>query len=287
MITTRLLPGNLTNLNDSPINTSLPTHIMYHGFNDHGECGWIIDTKRSLLELYDCNIISVDWQTLVPSPWYNYAVENTFKIAIYTANLIDWINAEKGLQPSKVHIVGHSLGGQAAGLTGKKVTSGLIGRITGLDPAGPLFYARDSEHRIDQRDAAYVDIIHANSGSLLDGCIALFESVGHVDFYPNGGHHQPGCEVVNASIIDDWTDLFEGCSHARVTALWVESISAFDPDSAFKSWPCSDYDTFEEGLCQSCGGGCLDMGFHVNQSLRGEYFLNTNAKSPFARGDHQ
>lgn len=283
----RLLPGNLTNLNESPLDPSLPTHMMYHGFNDHGECGWIRRAKTSLLKLYNCNVISIDWQTLVPSPWYNLAFENTFKIANYTADLIDWINTEKGLQPSQIHIVGHSLGAQAAGLTGKRVRSGQIARITGLDPAGPLFYAKDSEHRIDKSDAGFVDVIHANGGSILDGCIALFEPVGHVDFFPNGGHHQSGCEVVNGSIIDDWTDLFEGCSHNRVTALWVESISAFDPGRVFKSWPCSDYESYMDGLCQTCGKGCLEMGFHAAQSLQGEYFLRTNAESPFARGDEQ
>ncbi|XP_064120583.1 pancreatic lipase-related protein 2-like isoform X2 [Macrobrachium nipponense] len=283
----QLLPGNLTNLNESPLDPSLPLHMMYHGYKGNGEQPWIRMAKTRLLELYNCNVISVDWQTLVLYPWYNLAYANTFKIANYTADLIDWINAERGLQPSQIHIVGHSLGSHAAGLTGKCVGSGQVARVTGLDPAAPWFYDNDSEHRIDKSDAKFVDIIHTNSGSVLEGCIALIKPLGHVDFFPNGGHHQPGCEVVNGSIIDDWMDLFEGCSHSRATELWIESISATDPDKVFKSWPCSDYESYMNGLCQTCGEGCLEMGFHTAQSLSGEYFLRTNTKYPFARGDKQ
>lgn len=283
----RLLPGNLTNLNESPFDGNLPTHVIYHGYNDNGEAGWIRSSKTILLEMYECNVISVDWQTLVPSPWYNFAVENAFKVGNYTAGLIDWLNTEKGLHPSQVHIVGHSLGSHTAGFTGKYVTSGQVARITGLDPAGPLFYEKDADHRIDKSDAAYVDIIHANSGSLLEGCIALLKPVGHTDFYPNGGKHQPGCEDKNGSIVEDWIDLFEGCSHARVTALWVESISALSPDQMFTSWPCVDYETFLGGNCPDCGLGCLQMGFHVDESLRGGYFLRTHSEEPYALGNQQ
>ena len=38
----------------------------------------------------------------------------------------------------------------------------------GLDPAGPLFYTKPPELRIDKTDALFVDILHTNSGSILE-----------------------------------------------------------------------------------------------------------------------
>lgn len=38
----------------------------------------------------------------------------------------------------------------------------------GLDPAGPAFYSQPPERRIDKTDADFVDILHTNSGSLVE-----------------------------------------------------------------------------------------------------------------------
>lgn len=65
-------------------------------------------------------------------------------------------------------------------------------RITGLDPAGPLFYFLYSlfgASRLSGKDAAFVDVI--NTDSYVYGI--PFKS-GKADFYPNGGFRwQPGC----------------------------------------------------------------------------------------------
>ncbi|XP_064120588.1 pancreatic triacylglycerol lipase-like [Macrobrachium nipponense] len=284
-----LQPGNLTNLALSPFDPSFPTLIIFHGFADNGKNTWILHAKKALLELQQCNVISVDWWTLVLHPWYREAAMNSFKVANYTAGFIDWLNEQTGLLPSNIHITGHSLGAHAAGFTGKYIKCGQIGRITGLDPAGPLFYFRDADHRIDKSHAAYVDIIHSNSGQLVMGCYGLYEAVGHADFYPNGGRHQPGCIISgNATILDDWQDLMHNCSHARVTDFWVESITALEPSQMFTAWPCHDYECFASGLCTVCGPlGCPHMGFHVEKSMHGIFYLNTRAEPPYAQGDQQ
>nr|AWU67113.1 putative triacylglycerol lipase [Crangon crangon] len=282
----QLLPDNMTNLVESNFNPFLQTHFMYHGFNDYGLNSWIRHAKTALLSLYDCNVISVDWQTLVPSPWYNFGVENAYRVGNYTANYIDWLNAQTSHDPSQIHIVGHSLGAQAAGLTGHYVTTGQIDRVTGLDPAGPFFYDKDPDQRLDKTSGSFVDVIHTNSGSIPEGCIAMIKDIGHVDFYPDGGHHQPGCDDGH-TVVDDWLDLFEGCSHHRAVLVWVESILALSPEMSFTGWPCNDWDTFANGSCPDCGDGCLEMGFHVERGLTGVYYLRTNAESPFARGNQQ
>ena len=62
--------------------------------------------------------------------------------------------------------------------------------MTGLDPAGPKFTNAEKDFRLDESDASYVDVIHTNAGFL-----GTSQRVGDIDFYPNGGKHQPGCLV--------------------------------------------------------------------------------------------
>jgi hypothetical protein len=73
-----------------------------------------------------------------------------------------------------------------------------IARITGLDPAGPLFYFSAFPFpKLNKDNAVFVDIIHTNGGELGDTSVD-----GDIDFYPNGGSQQPGCNPLtrNSSI---------------------------------------------------------------------------------------
>ena len=104
-------------------------------------------------------------------------------------------------------------------------------RITGLDPAGPLFkstifYSVGPEDRLDKSDAQFVDVIHSAgkwfgndaiqvmklvTGQLTNTVMFVMQQClqGHVDFFPNGGRSpRPGCEE------RDFLDL--SCSHFRV-----------------------------------------------------------------------
>lgn len=53
--------------------------------------------------------------------------------------------------------------------------------------------------RLDQSDAKYVDVIHSDIEYFVNGGFGLKKKIGHVDFYPNGGWDQPGCDE-NVSI---------------------------------------------------------------------------------------
>ena len=59
-----------------------------------------------------------------------------------------------------------------------------------MDPAGPLFQSFGSAVVLDRSDAIFVDIYHTDAQHLGAG---TFVSTGHVDFYPNGGASQTGC----------------------------------------------------------------------------------------------
>nr|XP_054927968.1 hepatic triacylglycerol lipase-like [Dermacentor andersoni] len=110
--------------------------------------------------------------------------------------LQDMVETSQGkLQPKNIHLIGFSLGAHAAGFCARhfhNATRKKVGRITGLDPAGPLF--ENTIVALSRKDAEFVDVIHTDSGILAELKLGIKAPIGHVDFYPNGGHDQPGCE---------------------------------------------------------------------------------------------
>lgn len=124
------------------------------------------------------------------------------------------LNKEKNISLSKFHLVGHSLGAHVMGFAGKQVkkaTGSKVKRITGLDPAGPLFEVPKVPPtlRLSELDGDIVEIVHS------DGGLAGFVSpLGDIDFYPNGGLFiQPNC--INKTELSEIADgsnniLFKG-----------------------------------------------------------------------------
>lgn len=103
---------------------------------------------------------------------------------------------DSGLEIDTFHLVGHSLGAQVSAHAGRYVQSisnqkYILPRITGLDPAYPLWYDDGPNVPISKSDAAFVDIIHTDAG-----VTGALRSTGTIDFWPNGGvRAQPGCPV--------------------------------------------------------------------------------------------
>ena len=72
----------------------------------------------------------------------------------------------QGASIEDFHIIGHSLGSQIAGYAGEriqKLTKQKLGRISGLDPAAPLFENMPNFVRLDPSDAIFVDVIHSDA----------------------------------------------------------------------------------------------------------------------------
>lgn len=61
--------------------------------------------------------------------------------------------------------------------------------------------------RLDPSDAEFVDVIHTDGKNpfLFDGTIipgyGMTQPCGHVDFYPNNGKDQPGCDITQAPLV--------------------------------------------------------------------------------------
>lgn len=63
----------------------------------------------------------------------------------------------------------------------------------GLDPShtDEFFPLDDVDERLDVSDANFVDIIHTEGRFTVP--------IGHIDFFPNGGLVQPGCDGVTST----------------------------------------------------------------------------------------
>ena len=58
-----------------------------------------------------------------------------------------------------------------------------------MDPVAKNFEDRDWKAGLNPFCADLVDAIHTYGGK-----VGMVKAVGHIDFYPNGGILQPGCE---------------------------------------------------------------------------------------------
>ncbi|NWR78135.1 LIPR3 protein, partial [Centropus unirufus] len=167
------------------------------------------------------NCIAVDWQDGAKGTYIS-AVNNIRVIGAEIAYFIKTLQNIFKYSPSVIHIIGHSLGAHTAGEAGRRIQG--VRRITGLDPAGPCFEGTPPLVRLDPSDANFVDIIHSNAahfptvgkcsraGEYLQGwaChqstdiityisgLGMYNTTGHLDFYPNGGSLMPGCTTLIA-----------------------------------------------------------------------------------------
>ncbi|XP_069835810.1 pancreatic lipase-related protein 2-like [Dendropsophus ebraccatus] len=281
---------NNTTISKSNFQPNRKTHIIIHGFLDNGQKSWMVDMCQAILQVENINCICVDWkggsQTL-----YTQAANNIRVVGAEVAYFVNTLEKIYNYPPSNVHLIGHSLGAHTAGEAGKRQPG--IGRITGLDPAGPYFSDTPPEVRLDPSDALLVDAIHTDATpTILHLGYGMSQTVGHLDFFPNGGKKMPGCKksqlishVKPDDIIPTIDDL-AACNHLRSYKYYTESI--LTPDG-FIGFPSSSYDAFKAGKGFPCpNGGCPSMGHYADQ-YRGitpntqTFYLNTGDAKTFSR----
>ncbi|KAJ8710488.1 hypothetical protein PYW08_009003 [Mythimna loreyi] len=260
------------NLTEVP--TALPMELWYnptcrllvymHGFTDNPSKSNFL-TLRLAVEagLGDCvSILALDASSLIKLFYLRASTIVTYIGRVLGETLAALIPA--GLDPSRIHLIGHSLGAHIAGFAGKEVfkrTGRKIGRITGLDPAGPCFSNVATPLRLYKDDADFVDVIHTNAGFY-----GLGESVGHVDIFFNGGSEQPGC-------------ILQTCSHSRSLEYFAESMVS---PAAFMAVKCDSPSDFKEGKCDVTDLSII--GYYIPANISGNYYLKTASSSPYGTG---
>ncbi|XP_050424970.1 phospholipase A1-like [Adelges cooleyi] len=208
---------------------------------------------------------------------YGVAVECDFPIMVNaTTNIIEMIQNWRP-EISKIHMVGHSLGGEIIGQSGShlKDKGKPVHRLSALDPAGPLF----SSTHITAKSGLFVDVYHTQIADQRGITIA----VGNVDIYINNAIVQDGC--LNEKTHDEAL----GCSHQAAVLYFAESIN----NQNMKASRCDEIKTIVKNLdalknidknnnnvlsstCDKKGnseGDQIVFGENISLNAKGVYFI--------------
>lgn len=264
-------------MENSYFNPSRPTKVIIHGYRARGsKPSWVKRLGKALLRSQDVNVVVVDWVRSA-SFAYNLVVEIYREVAIQISVLINQLQ-NHGCRLQSFHFIGVSLGAHVAGFVGT-LFEGKIGRITGLDPAGPMFKGADTYSRLDPSDAQFVDAIHTDSDYF-----GISIPVGHVDFFLNGGKDQIGC----ARSRFDSMYSYVICDHMRALDVYMSALNGSCP---LMGIPCSNYEDFLKGRCMDCDifrGKCPVIGLSENSGIsispipkEQTLFLLTTSSQPY------
>lgn len=258
-------------------NASRGSKVIVHGYRAMGSRpSWVKELAQVLLRAEDVNVLIVDW-VYCASFAYNLVVENYKEVALQISVLINQLQ-RRGSTLESFHFIGVSLGAHVAGFVGT-LFEGKIGRITALDPAGPMFKRADTYDRLDPSDAMFVDAIHTDSDYF-----GISIPVAHVDFFLNGGNDQTGCARSRFASVYGYVI----CDHMRALHVYMSAVNG---SCALSGLPCSSYEDFLSGQCADCGlfkGTCPNIGLSENSGItvsplpkEQKVFLITTSSAPF------
>ncbi|XP_032069587.1 lipoprotein lipase [Thamnophis elegans] len=283
-----LVPGQETSVADCNFNHTSKTFVVIHGWTVTGMYeSWVPKLVKALYNREpDSNVIVVNWLARA-SLHYTTSAYFTKKVGEDVAAFVDWMEEQFGYFLNNVHLLGYSLGAHVAGIAGS-LTSKKINRITGLDPAGPLFEYAEASRRLSPDDAVFVDVLHTYIRGSPDRSIGIQQPVGHIDIYPNGGSFQPGCNLAEAlRLIAEKgfqeSDQLVKCSHERSIHLFIDSL--LYEEKPIMAYRCNSKETFERGLCLSCRKNrCNNLGYEVKRvgsKKSSKMYLKTRAHAPY------
>jgi len=260
---------------------------MAHGWNSNGNSAWLTEMKNAFLDREDINAVIVDWGGGAQVLNYAQAASNTRTVGAHTARVFSRLLDVAGSAAARMWCVGHSLGAHMCGHTGMRMAANRrLGRVTGMDPAGPLFDSTsDKTVGINQSSGQFVDILHTDARGI--GALGVLRDVGHIDFYPQGGSGQPGCFLSDSYSEFNWDDgsieQRDACSHSRAYQFMIESIKR---DCFHATTRCTNYNNMP-GSCSACSGcgnfPCGYMGYAADSGCNraGMFHLTVRATVPY------
>lgn len=270
------------------LNLNMPLMVVTHGLTGSKRTPWMLPLVKALLENVNCTVLVVDWEKGAAGSYPDAGINTPMAgalISFFLQNITKYTNDSIG--PDNITLIGFSMGAQVMGFTGRhfyNYTQKKLRRIAGLDPAGWLY--ENTKATLTKSDAQYVDVIHTNAGSIKNFRIGLNQSVGHVDFYPNGGTVQTGCKHAPKIIPTNYLEVIT-CSHYKATDLFIESLTS--RDCKFTSYGCLSWEDFKSGNCTKRvpANETGELGFYSYTAPgQGNQFLYTNAAPPYCRGSN-
>ncbi|CAH4037714.1 vitellogenin-3-like [Pieris brassicae] len=262
---------------DSPFNVNLGTVIFTFGFNgkvNGTETLAVVGAYMEYKKDNPINFILLEWEKeavcdITYGPIIKYlsrGIHNAKKIGCLLGDALMELS-EHGLDLDKVHLIGHSLGAHLMGHAGKRTQQKgtQLKRITGLDPAGPLFTDPIKLVRgLERTDAFFVDVLHTNPQQL-----GTSNNIGDVDIWVNCDlEYQPGCSESKVA-----------CSHLQSAIYFAESVNYPSSLPAVSAESCHDWSNGDYN-----NSDILFLGIPYNSQAKGDFFLRTNLKSPYGKG---
>ena len=151
---------DINGIRSTTYNSAHPTRFIIHGWNNDQNAAVNKLITEAYLTRGDFNVIVVDWGAGANTVNYISARNRINEVGPVVATLIDFMNENGLISFNRLNVIGHSLGGQTAGIVGKKVTRGTIQTIFALDPAGPLFNMNAPNERVTPNDAGTDFLLH-------------------------------------------------------------------------------------------------------------------------------